>query len=125
MSDDARLAYSGAWDVCSQALIFCLVVRTVFRRKKNIGGGGGGGRTQIAWPKATARGRVREGYVPPPARSAKLKLPPFYKVNGKLKRGLLIIYTCSCCVTLSMEKKKSSSGQGGNPKYGPGSPLKE
>ena len=31
----------------------------------------GGGRT--AWPKATARGRVREGDVPPPARSAKAK----------------------------------------------------
>ena len=41
----------------------------------------------IAWPKATARGRVREGDV-----SAKLKLPPFYKVNGKLKSGLLKYY---------------------------------
>ena len=46
--------------------------------------GGGGGRTRIAWPKATARGRVREGDVPPPARSTKLKLPPFHKVSGKL-----------------------------------------
>ena len=35
----------------------------------------------------TARGRVREGNVPPPAWSMKLKLPPFYKVNGKLKRA--------------------------------------
>ena len=44
------------------------------------------------WPKATARGRVQEGDVPPPARSVKLKLPPFYKVNGKLKRGPLQHY---------------------------------
>ena len=94
-----------------------------------IGGGGGG------WPKATARGRVREGNVPPPAQSAKLKLPPFYKVNGKLKRGplqhyasvrfsminifCLIICTCSCCVRVapSMEKKnflfRSGGGGGG------------
>ena len=49
-----------------------------------IGGGGGGGGTHITWPKATARGRVREGSVPPPARSVKLKLPSFYKVNGKV-----------------------------------------
>ena len=28
----------------------------------------------------------------PPARSAKLKLPPFYKVNAKLKRGPLQHY---------------------------------
>ena len=61
---------------------------------------GGGGQTRIAWPKATARGRVREWDVPPPARSVKLKLPPFYKVNGKLKRGplIIIICNCSCCV---------------------------
>ena len=32
-----------------------------------------GGQTRIAWPKSIARGRVREGDVPPPARSAKLK----------------------------------------------------
>jgi hypothetical protein len=38
---------------------------------------------------ATARGRVREGDVPSSARSAKLNLLPFYKVNGKLKRGPL------------------------------------
>ena len=38
---------------------------------RNLVWGGGGGRT--AWPKATARGRVREGDVPPPARSAKAK----------------------------------------------------
>jgi hypothetical protein len=35
------------------------------------------------------RGRVREGDVPPPAPSAKLNVPPLYKVNGKLKRGPL------------------------------------
>ena len=32
---------------------------------KKFGLGGGGGRS--AWPSATARGRVREGDVPPPA----------------------------------------------------------
>ena len=65
-------------------------------------GGGGGGQTRIVWPKATARGRVREWDVPPPARSVKLKLPPFYKVNGKLKRGPLIIFVTVAAV--SMEK---------------------
>ena len=58
--------------------------RAVFLKKNDWGGGGGGGRTHITWPKATARGRVREGSVPPPARSVKLKLPSFYKVNGKV-----------------------------------------
>ena len=48
--------------------------------EKMIGGGGGGGGAN-AWPKATARGRVQEGDVPPPVRIAKPKLPP-YKVNG-------------------------------------------
>jgi hypothetical protein len=57
--------------------------RAVFR-KKMVGG--------IAWPKATVRGRVQEGDVPPPAQSAKLKLPAFYKVNGRLKRGPLQHY---------------------------------
>jgi hypothetical protein len=47
------------------------------------------------WLKATARGRVRKGDVLPPTRSAKLKLPPFYKVNGKLKRGPLQHYRFS------------------------------
>jgi hypothetical protein len=32
------------------------------------------------------RGRVREGDVPSPVRIVKLKLPPLYKVNGKLKK---------------------------------------
>ena len=38
------------------------------------------------WPKANARGRVREGDVPPPARSAKLKLggPPALHLNTAL-----------------------------------------
>ena len=27
---------------------------------------------------------------------------PFYKVNGKLKRGPLIICICCCCVALSI-----------------------
>ena len=59
------------------------------------------------WPKATARERVREGDVPPLARSAKLKLPPFYKVNAweAKKRSI------ACCVALSMEKKFRSGGQ--------------
>jgi hypothetical protein len=38
------------------------------------------------------KGEGAGGGVPPPARSAKLKLPPFYKVNGKLKRGPLQHY---------------------------------
>ena len=59
-----------------------------------IGGGGGGGgggehgsRGRRPHKGEGARGGCRD--VPPPARSAKLKLPPFYKVNGKLKRGPL------------------------------------
>ena len=51
--------------------------RAVFLEKNDWGGGGG--RTHITWPKATARGSV-----PPPARSVKLKLHSFYKVNGKV-----------------------------------------
>jgi hypothetical protein len=75
------------------------------------------------WLKATPRGRVQEGAHLPPARSVKLKLPPFYKVNGKPIRGplptckkhciiatgsvLKRFYACTCsyCVALSMEKK--------------------
>ena len=80
-----------------------------------IGGGGGANTDRVA--KGHCEGEGAGGGC------AKLKLPPFYKVNGKLKRGPLIICTCSCCVALSMEKKFSSSGQGGqrNPplKYGP------
>ena len=81
--------------------------RAIFRKKMIEG------RTQISWPKV-ARVRVREG-------GAKLKLPQFYKVNGKLKRGPTIICTCSCSVAVSMEKKTFlfRSGGGPPPKYDP------
>jgi hypothetical protein len=51
------------------------------------GGGGGGANTD-----RVTRGRVQEGDVPLPGRSAKLKLPLFCKVNRKLKRGPLQRY---------------------------------
>jgi hypothetical protein len=59
------------------------LVRAAYLEKKLLGGEHG--------LRGLARGRVREGDVPPPARSAQLKLPPFYEVNGnfKLKRGPL------------------------------------
>ena len=52
-------------------------------------------------------GECAGGDVPPPARSAKLKLPPFYKVNGKLKRGPLQF---APVVLYQWSKKFSSSG---------------
>ena len=36
------------------------------------------------------RGRVREGDVPPPAWSAKLKLPPFYKGEWEAKKRFIV-----------------------------------
>ena len=66
------------------------------------GGGGGGGEQNM------------RGMCP----LLKLKLPPFYKVNGKFI-ATRIICTCSCCtcVALSVEKKnflfRSGGGGGG------------
>ena len=54
--------------------------------------------------------RVRERDVPPPAQCAKLKLPPFYKVNGKLKE-----VHCNNNLHLCSTQFFSSSGQGGRP----------
>ena len=50
---------------------------------------------------------------------------PFHKVNGKLKRGPLIICTCSCCTCSTINGEKKIPLEGGRPlpcpppKYGP------
>ena len=54
-------------------LCSCSVLWRLHAQNRAVSKKFGLGGRRTAWPKATARGRVREGDVPPPAQSAKAK----------------------------------------------------
>ena len=73
-------------------------------------GGGGGGRTQIVWPKATARGSVREGAgggCAPSCMEHEAETTSTLQSEWEAKKrsiATITVCTCSCCVALSMDK---------------------